>query len=321
VLTKLSRTYELAQDIIDYRQLKKLQSTYINAFPKLINRRTHRIHSSFNQTVTATGRLSSSNPNLQNIPIRTEIGREMRKGFIPQENDHLILSADYSQIELRIVALLSKDEKMIENFNEGGDIHSQTAANIFGIDEKEVSADQRRQAKVINFGIIYGMGAFSLSEDLRISRSEAQAFIDNYFSFYKGLYNYLESTKKFAHDKGYVKTIFNRRRYLPGINSRNRNVQSNEERMAINMPIQGTAADMIKIAMNALYDKISNKKDEIMMIIQVHDELVFEIRKDKIDFYQKLIKQEMENVLPKEYAGIVPIKVDIGYGKSWYDAH
>jgi len=245
-LTKLSRTYELAQDIIDYRQLKKLQSTYINAFPKLINRRTHRIHSSFNQTVTATGRLSSSNPNLQNIPIRTEIGREMRKGFIPQENDHLILSADYSQIELRIVALLSKDEKMIENFNEGGDIHSQTAANIFGIDEKEVSADQRRQAKVINFGIIYGMGAFSLSEDLRISRSEAQAFIDNYFSFYKGLYNYLESTKKFAHDKGYVKTIFNRRRYLPGINSRNRNVQSNEERMAINMPIQGTAADMIK---------------------------------------------------------------------------
>ena len=321
VLTKLSRTFEIAQDIIDYRQLKKLQSTYINAFPKLINSRTHRIHSSFNQTVTATGRLSSSNPNLQNIPIRTEIGREMRKGFIPQKSDHLILSADYSQIELRIVALLSKDEKMIENFNNGGDIHSQTAATIFGIDEKEVTPDQRRQAKVINFGIIYGMGAFSLSEDLRISRAEAQEFIDNYFSFYKGVYNYLESTKKFAHDKGYVKTIFNRRRYLPGINSRNRNIQSNEERMAINMPIQGTAADMIKIAMNALYDTIFNKKDEIIMTIQVHDELVFEIRKDKVDFYQKLIKQEMENVLPKEYAGIVPIKVDIGYGKSWYDAH
>jgi len=321
VLTKLSRTYELAQDIIDYRQLKKLQSTYIDAFPKLINQRTHRIHSSFNQTVTATGRLSSSNPNLQNIPIRTEIGREMRKGFIAQNDDHLILSADYSQIELRIVALLSKDEKMIENFKKGGDIHSQTAATIFGIDEKEVSADQRRQAKVINFGIIYGMGAFSLSEDLRISRSEAQEFIDNYFSFYKGVYNYLESTKKFAHDKGYVKTIFNRRRYLPGINSRNRNVQSNEERMAINMPIQGTAADMIKIAMNALYDNISHKTDEIMMIIQVHDELVFEIKKNKIGFYKNLIKKEMENVLPDEYTGIVPIKVDIGYGKSWYDAH
>jgi DNA polymerase-1 len=321
VLTKLSRTYELAQDIIDYRQLKKLQSTYIDAFPKLINPRTHRIHSSFNQTVTATGRLSSSNPNLQNIPIRTEIGREMRKGFITQKEDHLILSADYSQIELRIVALLSKDEKMIENFKKGGDIHSQTAATIFGIDEKEVSADQRRQAKVINFGIIYGMGAFSLSEDLRISRSEAQEFIDNYFSFYKGVYDYLESTKRFAHDKGYVKTIFNRRRYLPGINSRNRNVQSNEERMAINMPIQGTAADMIKIAMNALYDNISHKTDEIMMIIQVHDELVFEIKKNKIDFYKNLIKKEMENVLPDEYANIVPIKVDIGFGKSWYDAH
>lgn len=321
VLTKLSRTFELARDIIDYRQLKKLQSTYINAFPKLINRRTNRIHSSFNQTVTATGRLSSSNPNLQNIPIRTEIGREMRKGFIPGKSNHLILSADYSQIELRIVALLSKDQKMIENFNKGEDIHSQTAATIFGIDEKEINPDQRRQAKVINFGIIYGMGAFSLSEDLGISRAEAQKFIDNYFSFYKDVYNYLGSTKKFAHDKGYVKTIFNRRRYLPGINSRNRNVQANEERMAINMPIQGTAADMIKIAMNALYGKIFNKIDEIMMIIQVHDELVFEIRKDKIDFYQKLIKQEMENVLPKEYAGIVPIKVDIGYGKSWYDAH
>ena len=321
VLTKLSRTYEIAQDIIDYRQLKKLQSTYIDAFPKLVNPRTHRIHSSFNQTVTATGRLSSSSPNLQNIPIRTEIGREMRKGFIAQKNDNLILSADYSQIELRIVALLSKDENMIENFKKGGDIHSQTAATIFGIDEKEVTHDQRRQAKVINFGIIYGMGAFSLSEDLRISRGEAQAFIDNYFSFYKGVYNYLESTKKFAHDKGYVKTIFNRRRYLPGINSRNRNVQSNEERMAINMPIQGTAADMIKIAMNALYDEISHKTDEIMMIIQVHDELVFEIRKDKIDFYKKLIKKEMENVLPEEYTGIVPIKVDIGFGKSWYDAH
>ncbi len=321
VLTKLSRTYEIAQDIIDYRQLKKLQTTYINAFPKLINPSTHRIHSSFNQTVTATGRLSSSNPNLQNIPIRTEIGREMRKGFIAQKNDHLILSADYSQIELRIVALLSKDEKMIENFNKGGDIHSQTAATIFGIDEKEITPDQRRQAKVINFGIIYGMGAFSLSEDLRISRVEAQAFIDNYFSFYKGVYDYLESTKKFAHDKGYVKTIFNRRRYLPGINSRNRNVQSNEERMAINMPIQGTAADMIKIAMNALYDEISHKTGEIMMIIQVHDELVFEIKKDKIDFYKKLIKKEMENVLPEEYTGIVPIKVDIGFGKSWYDAH
>ncbi|MBN2016998.1 MAG: DNA polymerase I [Candidatus Cloacimonetes bacterium] len=321
VLTKLSKTYEIAADIIDYRQLKKLQSTYINAFPKLINPHTHRIHSSFNQTVTATGRLSSSNPNLQNIPIRTEIGREMRKGFIAQKEDHVILSADYSQIELRIVALLSKDERMIENFKKDGDIHSQTAATIFGIDEKDVTPDQRRQAKVINFGIIYGMGAFSLSEDLGLSRTEAQAFIDNYFSFYKGVYSYLESTKKFAHDKGYVKTIFNRRRYLPGINSRNRNVQSNEERMAINMPIQGTAADMIKIAMNDIYNNISHKTDEIMMIIQVHDELVFEIQKSKIDLYKKLIKQKMENVLPGEYAGIVPIKVDIGFGKSWYDAH
>lgn len=321
VLTKLSKDFELAKDIIDYRQLKKLQTTYIDAFPKLINKRTHRIHSSFNQTVTATGRLSSSNPNLQNIPIRTEIGREMRKGFTIDNDDWAILAADYSQIELRIVALLSKDSKMIENFNKGRDIHAQTAATIFKINEGNVTSDQRRQAKVINFGIIYGMGAYSLSDDLDISRSEAQVFIDNYFSFYRGVYDYLESTKEFARDKGYVKTIFNRRRYLPGINSRNSNVRSNEERMAINMPIQGTAADMIKIAMNKIYQRIHHKTDEIKMIIQVHDELVFEIKKSVLEDYTKLIRNEMEHVLPEKYKGIVPIKVDIGSGKSWYDAH
>jgi len=321
VLTKLSKDFELAKDIIDYRQLKKLQTTYIDAFPKLINQRTHRIHSSFNQTVTATGRLSSSNPNLQNIPIRTEIGRQMRKGFTTKNDEWLILAADYSQIELRIVALLSKDPKMIQNFNKDGDIHSKTAATIFQLDEENVTSDQRRKAKVINFGIIYGMGAYSLSEDLDISRSEAQEFIDNYFSFYKGVYNYLESTKEFAQDKGYVKTIFNRRRYLSGINSRNSNVRSNEERMAINMPIQGTAADMIKIAMNNIYRKIKNNINEIRMIIQVHDELVFEIKKNVIGDYITLIQSEMENVLPAEYKNIVPIKVDIGSGKSWYDAH
>ncbi len=321
VLTKLSKDFELAKEIIDYRQLKKLQTTYIDAFPKLVDQRTHRIHSSFNQTVTATGRLSSSNPNLQNIPIRTEIGREMRKGFTTENDDWVILAADYSQIELRIVALLSNDNKMIENFNKGGDIHAQTAATIFQVDEENVTSNKRRQAKVINFGIIYGMGAYSLSEDLNISRSEAQDFIDNYFSFYKGVYEYLESTKEFARDKGYVKTIFNRRRYLPGINSRNSNVRSNEERMAINMPIQGTAADMIKIAMNNIHHKIKDNTDEIKMIIQVHDELVFEIKKNVLEDYEKLIRNEMEHVLPTEYTGIVQIKVDIGFGKSWYEAH
>ncbi len=321
VLAKLSRDYEIAQNLIQYRQLKKLKSTYVDALPKLINSRTGRIHSSFNQTVTATGRLSSSEPNLQNIPIRTEIGREMRKGFVPHRSDFSILSADYSQIELRVMAIISKDENLIANFRKGGDVHSQTAALVFGLKENEISHNQRRQAKVINFGIMYGMGSYSLSQDLGISRKEAQEFIENYFSHYPSVREYIDTTKEFAHKNGYVKTIFNRRRYLPGINSNNHQIQAFAERTAINMPIQGTAADIIKIAMNNIYNKIKDKGDEIKMIIQIHDELVFEVKTDIIDKYKYLIKTEMESVLPPEYSNIIPLVVDIGYGKNWLEAH
>ena len=321
VLTKLSRDYEIAEKLIGYRQLKKLKSTYLDALPKLINPKTGRIHSSFNQTVTATGRLSSSEPNLQNIPIRTEIGREMRKGFIPRHSDFSILSADYSQIELRVMAIISKDENLIANFKKGGDVHSQTAALVFGVKENEVTPNQRRQAKVINFGIMYGMGSYSLSQDLRISRKEAQAFIDNYFSHYPQVKHYIDETIEFAHKNEYVKTLFNRRRYLTGINSRNHQIQAFAERTAINMPIQGTAADIIKIAMNNIYQKIKDKDDEIKMIIQIHDELVFEVKTTFINKYRKLIKIEMESVLPSNYSDIVPLVVDIGYGKNWLEAH
>ncbi|MBL7086296.1 MAG: DNA polymerase I, partial [Candidatus Cloacimonetes bacterium] len=321
VLTKLSRDYEIAQNLIQYRQLKKLKSTYVDALPKLINPRTGRIHSSFNQTVTATGRLSSSEPNLQNIPIRTEIGREMRKGFVPQRSEFSILSADYSQIELRVMAIISKDENLIANFQKGGDVHAQTAALVFGVKENEVTPNQRRQAKVINFGIMYGMGSYSLSQDLGISRKEARDFIENYFSHYPKVKDYINKTIEFAHKNEYVKTIFNRRRYLPGINSRNHQIKAFAERTAINMPIQGTAADIIKIAMNNIYQKIKDKGDEIKMIIQIHDELVFEVRTDIIEKYINLIKTEMESVLPPKYSNIIPLVVDIGNGKNWLEAH
>lgn len=321
VLTSLCKDYEIAEKLIDYRQLKKLKSTYVDTFPKLIHPKTGRIHSSFNQTVTATGRLSSSEPNLQNIPIRSEIGKEMRKGFIPQNKDFSILSADYSQIELRIMAIISRDENLIENFQKGGDIHTQTASLVFGVPRQEVNSDQRRRAKVINFGIMYGMGAHALSQELDISHSDAQEFIDNYFAHYPGVKKYIDLTIEFARKNSYVKTLFNRRRYLDRINSRNKQVRAFAERMAINMPIQGTAADIIKIAMNNIQERIKEKENEIKLIIQVHDELVFEVKTDKIDQYKKLIKEEMESVLPEKYSSIVPLEVDIGYGKNWLEAH
>jgi len=321
VLTQLSKDYEIAEKLIDYRQLNKLRSTYIDAFPKLIHPKTGRIHSSFNQTVTATGRLSSSEPNLQNIPIRSEIGKEMRKGFVPQNKDFSILSADYSQIELRIMAIISQDENLVDSFQKGGDIHAQTAALVFGIPLKEVTPDQRRRAKVINFGIMYGMGPHALSQELGISHSEAQEFIDNYFANYPGVKKYIDQTIEFAHKNGYVRTLFNRRRYLDTINSRNNHIRSFAERMAINMPIQGTAADVIKIAMNNIHEKIKENRKDIKMIIQIHDELVFEIRTNKIDQYKELVRQEMESVLPDKYSSVVPLKVDIGYGKNWLEAH
>ncbi|MEA2103378.1 MAG: DNA polymerase I [Candidatus Cloacimonadota bacterium] len=321
VLEKLSKDHDIASLMIDYRKLAKLKSTYADAFPKLINRGTHRIHSSFNQTVTATGRLSSSNPNLQNIPIRTEIGRGIREGFIAQSEDFTILAADYSQIELRIMALMSEDKNLIKTFQTGGDVHAQTASLIFDIPPDFVTSDQRREAKTINFGILYGMGSYSLSQDLNISREEAKTFKDNYFNHFPKVKEYLEKTKEFAHKNGYVQTLFGRKRFLKYINSRNKNMQKFAERTAINMPIQGTSADIIKIAMSNIYNKIHNKTDEIKMIIQIHDELLFEIRKNFLEKYTEMIKIEMESVLNENHRNIVPIVVDIGHGKNWLEAH
>ncbi|HHE38527.1 MAG TPA: DNA polymerase I, partial [Candidatus Cloacimonetes bacterium] len=320
VLETLAKKYEIAQLLMDYRRITKLESTYVTALPKLINPHSERIHSSFNQTNTSTGRLSSSNPNLQNIPIRSEMGKEIRKAFVPENDDWIILSADYSQIELRLLAILSKDEKMIEAFRNNEDIHSQTASIIFGKPKEEISADDRRYAKIINFGLMYGMGAFRISKELDISRKEANEFVENYFSKFPTIRNYISKSLEKAKENGFVSTIFGRKLYLPGLNSKNKRDVQEAQRVATNMPIQGSAADIIKIAMINLHEKLKNIP-EIKMIIQVHDELVFEVRKSKLDFAKELIITEMENALPKKYSAIVPLVVDVGAGKDWFDAH
>ena len=320
VLETLAKNYEIAELLMDYRQLTKLESTYIKALPQLINPQTVRVHSSFNQTVASTGRLSSSNPNLQNIPIRTELGREIRKAFVTKNDDFVILSADYSQIELRILAMLSQDEKMINAFRNKEDIHRETASIIYDIPKGEVSSEQRRYAKIINFGLMYGMGAFRVSNELGISRKEAIEFIENYFSKFPTIKEYINYSLEKAKEKGYVSTIFGRKLYLPELNSSNKMQVKEAERVATNMPIQGSAADIIKIAMININEKINNDSD-IKMIIQVHDELVFEVKKEKLDYAKDLIITEMENALPKKYSDIVPLVVDVGIGKNWYEAH
>ena len=320
VLETLSKKYEIARLLMEYRQTTKLESTYVTALPKLINPHSNRIHSSFNQTIASTGRLSGSNPNLQNIPIRTEMGKEIRKAFVPENEDWIILSADYSQIELRLLAILSQDEKMIEAFRHKEDIHSQTASIIFGKSKEEISPDDRRYAKIINFGLMYGMGAFRISKELDISRKEANEFIENYFRKFPTIKDYINESLEKAKETGFVSTIFGRKLFLPGLNSKNKRDVQETERVATNMPIQGSAADIIKIAMINLHQKLKNIP-EIKMIIQVHDELVFEVKKDKLDSAKKLIISEMENALPKEYSDIVPLVVDIGIGKDWFDAH
>jgi DNA polymerase-1 len=315
----LAQNHEIAKQISEYRQLAKLQSTYILALPKLINPKTGRIHSSFNQTIASTGRLSSTNPNLQNIPIRTELGREIRTAFYAQEANCKIVAADYSQIELRLLAILSKDEEMIKAFNEKIDIHRRTASLIFDIPEEMVTKEQRSQAKTINFGIIYGMGSVRLSKTLNISRKEAKQFIENYFKTFPTIKTWMEEAKQFAHQNEYCETMWGRRLYLPYINKDNK-VAADSERVAVNMPIQGSAADIIKTAMINIHDRIKNNKD-IKMIIQVHDELVFEVDFYYLDEAKKLIREEMENALPDEYKGIIPLTVDIGEGDSWFEAH
>jgi len=317
VLEKLRDEHPLPGLVLDYRQLSKLQNTYVDALPNLVNKKTGRVHGSFNQTVASTGRLSSSDPNFQNIPIRTDIGREIRKAFIPQRPGWKILSADYSQIELRVMAHLSKDPELLKAFHENVDIHTRTAALVYRVAEKDVLPEMRRAAKVVNFGIMYGAGPFRMSGELKISLSDARKIIDQYFETYPGINNYIINTLSDAREKGFVKTLAGRIRYVYDINSSDRNIREATERAAINMPIQGTAADMIKIAMIRIQHKLIQEQLRSMMILQIHDELLFEVPDEELETLKSIVITEMENALPLD----VPLKVDVGIGNSWYEAH
>ncbi len=316
-LENLRGEHEIIDLILNYRQAAKLKSTYADALPNLINKKTGRIHTSFNQTVASTGRLSSNDPNLQNIPIRTEMGKEIRKAFVPRDKNHLILSADYSQIELRIMASICGDEKMIEAFSKGEDIHRSTAALVFQVEPSKVTADMRRKAKEVNFGILYGIGPFGLKTRLGITQTHAKEIIDTYFKTFKRVSEFMNSSVRFAQEHGYAETLLKRRRYLRNINSNNRVVRQFEERVAINMPIQGTAADMIKLAMIKIHNEFNKHKFKSKMVLQVHDELVFDAHKSEIDDLKPLIKNLMETALPLK----VPVVVDTGVGENWLDAH
>lgn len=316
VLRDLHSKHPIVQKILDYRGLKKLLSTYVEALPKLINPATGHIHTSFNQAVTATGRLSSSNPNLQNIPVRGEDGREIRKAFIPEAGE-IFFSADYSQIELRIMAHLSGDEHMIETFNAGHDVHAATAARIFHKDIKDISKDERRKAKTANFGIIYGISAFGLAERMDVSRTEAKELIDSYFEMYPKIKDYISKAVDTAREKGYIETEFGRRRYLPDINSRNAVVRGYAERNAVNAPIQGTAADIIKIAMIRVQQRLDAEGCKARMMLQVHDELNFSVPTDEFDKVKRIVIEEMQGA----YKMSVPLEADCGEGKNWLEAH
>ena len=316
VLEQLASEHDLPDVILTYRQLVKLKSTYVDALQDDIFSKTGRVHTSFNQTIAATGRLSSSNPNLQNIPIRTEMGREIRKAFVVEENNHL-LSADYSQVELRVLAHLSEDEALVDAFQMGEDIHTRTACEIFGTSPERLDAEARRMAKAVNFGIVYGLSAFGLSKQLKIYPKDAKKFIDQYFALYKKVKVYMEETVAEAKEVGYTLTIMNRKRYLPDLKSQNRQVRESAERIAINSPVQGSAADLIKLAMIQLTEQIRKQKLKSRMILQVHDELVFECPENEEQKMRALVKKEMEEVVPLK----VPLVVDIGWGKNWNTAH
>ncbi|MBU2507908.1 MAG: DNA polymerase I [Bacteroidetes bacterium] len=308
---------EIIQLLLDYRQAAKLNSTYAEALPKLIDPNTGRIHTSFNQTVASTGRLSSLEPNLQNIPIRTELGKEIRKAFVPADESHVLISADYSQIELRIMASICGDEGLKKAFMNNEDIHRSTAALVFQVPADQVTDDMRRKAKEVNFGILYGIGAFGLKTRLGILQSHAQGIIDTYFGTFKKVKQFMDDSVMQAKENGYAETILGRRRYLPNINSSNRMVRQFEERVAINMPIQGTAADMIKLAMINIHNKLNRDKFKTKMVLQVHDELVFDAPKDELDEVVPIIKNLMETALPLD----VPVVVDTGFGDNWLEAH
>jgi DNA polymerase-1 len=317
ILSKLESDNEIISHILDYRELQKLKSTYIDALPALISPRDGRIHTSFNQAVTATGRLSSTNPNLQNIPIRTERGKEIRKAFVPHSKEFTILSADYSQIELRIMASFSKDQTMIEAFQKGIDIHTSTASKVFKVPLTEVNSDMRRKAKTINFGIIYGISAFGLGARLNITRKEAAEIIEAYFEQFPAVKKYMDDSIRKARECEYAETLLGRRRYLRDINSRNMTDRGFAERNAINAPIQGTAADMIKLAMIRIHDWLTKEKLQSKMILQVHDELVFDAHKEEVEVLQKQVEEIMTNALPLD----VPMEIGLGTGNNWLEAH
>ena len=316
-LNKLNGVHPIIADILNYRTRKKLLSTYVDALPKLISPVTNKIHTNYMQAVTSTGRLSSNKPNLQNIPIRTELGKEIRKAFCSSDSNHLLLCADYSQIELRIIAGLSKDESMINAFTIGRDIHTETASKIFHVNLEDVSREMRSKAKMVNFGIIYGISAFGLSQRLGVKRTEAKEIIDNYFLEFPKIKQYMDSTISFAKEKGYVETIFKRKRFLPNISSGNATMRGFDERNAINAPVQGSAADIIKIAMINIQNRLNNGNYKSKMLLQVHDELVFDVFKPELNDIIELVKNEME----KAYEIKVPLTVDINYGLNWLEAH
>ncbi len=317
VLSKLSDKHPIINKILEYRSLTKLKSTYVDTLPKLISRKTGRIHTSYNQAVAATGRLSSNNPNLQNIPIRTEEGRLIRKAFVPRDGQHVLLAADYSQIELRIIAALSHDKAMLEAFGEGADIHASTASRVYNISLKDVSKEMRRNAKTVNFGIVYGISAFGLSERLGITRQDAAFLISQYFKTYPGVKEYMDKNIAFARKHGYVSTLLGRRRYIRDINSSNGVVRGYAERNAINAPVQGTAADMIKVAMVNIYNDLENKGFKSKMIMQVHDELVFDAHIGEVEYLKPLIEEKMRTAIELT----VPVVVEINSGKNWLEAH
>jgi len=317
VLSYLAKDHQIIRDILEFRQYKKLQSTYVDALPNEVNLKTGRIHTVYAQAVAATGRLSSNNPNLQNIPIRTERGREVRKAFIPRDENYVLLAADYSQIELRIIAALSEEETMMNAFKNGEDIHASTAAKVFNVPLDEVTREQRSNAKTVNFGIIYGVSAFGLSNQTDLSRSEAKELIETYYETYPKLKAYMSAQVDFAREHGYVETVLNRRRYLKDINSQNAIVRGGAERNAVNAPIQGSAADIIKLAMINIYNRFQKENFKSKMLLQVHDELVFDAHKDELDIIKPIIKQEMENA----FKMTVPLDVEIGIGENWLEAH
>ena len=317
ILSFLAKDHAIIRDIQEYRQYKKLLSTYVDALPNEVNPKTGRIHTQYMQAVAATGRLSSNNPNLQNIPIRTERGREVRKAFIPRDENYVLLAADYSQIELRIIASLSEEENMINAFKNGEDIHASTAAKVFNVPLEEVTREQRSNAKTVNFGIVYGVSAFGLSNQTDLSRSEAKELIDTYYETYPKLKAYMSAQVDFAREHGYVETVLNRRRYLKDINSRNAMVRSGAERNAVNAPIQGSAADIIKLAMINIHRRFEKENFKSKMLLQVHDELVFDAHKDELETIRPIIKYEMENAFKMS----VPLDVEMGIGENWLEAH